>query len=180
VTTVAREPGPALAAASDRPAPHAPQGCVSPQIDDSRRVPAAHEVVIAGVTERPIDAEAHARLVARDTAGAVITFAGVIRDHDRGAAVSWLEYTAHPSADVLMHEIAREVATSFDVDAVAVTHRVGRLEVGDCALAAAVSSAHRAEAFAATSALVEQVKKRLPVWKRQVLTDGTAQWVNSP
>lgn len=116
----------------------------------------------------------------RDTAGAVITFAGVIRDHDRGVAVSWLEYSAHPSAGTLMREIAEDVATSFDVDAVAVTHRVGRLEVGDCALAAAVSSAHRAEAFAATAALVEQVKMRLPVWKRQVLADGTAHWVNSP
>ncbi len=180
MTTVTRASGPGLAPASDLPAHDAPEGCVSHQIDDSRRVPAAHEVVVAGVTDRPIDAEAHARLVVRDTAGAVITFAGVIRDHDRGSAVSWLEYTAHPSADALMREIAEEISTGFDVDAVAVTHRIGRLEVGDCALAAAVSSAHRAEAFAATSALVEQVKKRLPVWKRQVLTDGTAQWVNSP
>ncbi len=74
-----------------------PQGCVTPQIDDSRVVPAAHEVVRADVTTDPIDATDHARLVARDAAGAVVTFAGVIRDHDRGASVAWLEYAAHPS-----------------------------------------------------------------------------------
>ncbi len=153
---------------------------MTPQIDDSRLVPAAHEVVRADVTADPIDVADHARLVARDVAGAVVTFAGVIRDHDRGASVAWLEYDAHPSCGQVIAEIAAEVAEAYDVDAVAVTHRIGRLEVGDCALAAAVSSAHRADAFAATSALVEQVKKRLPVWKRQVRGDGTAEWVNSP
>ena len=146
----------------------------------ARVLPAAREVVRATVTGDPLDVAEHARLVERDVAGAVVTFAGVVRDHDHGVTVSWLEYTAHPDAAAIVAAIAREVADEFDVDAVAVTHRVGRLEIGDCALAAAVSSAHRAEAFAATSELVERVKRRLPVWKRQVFGDGTAEWVNSP
>lgn len=146
----------------------------------ARVVPAAREVVRATVTTEPLDVAEHARLVERDAAGAVVTFAGVVRDHDHGSTVSWLEYTAHPGAGEVVATIAREVADEFDVDAIAVTHRVGRLDIGDCALAAAVSSAHRGEAFTATSELVERVKKRLPVWKRQVFGDGTAEWVNSP
>jgi molybdopterin synthase catalytic subunit len=148
--------------------------------DASRVRPAAHEVVLAGVTREPLDVAEHARLVERDAAGAVVTFAGVVRDHDRGTSVQRLEYVSHPSADEIVARIAREVAEAYDVDAVAVTHRVGPLEIGDCALAAAVSSAHRAAAFEATSALVELVKQRLPVWKRQVFGDGTTEWVNSP
>src|SRR5439155_1333179 len=63
---------------------------------------------------------------------------------------------------------------------VAVSHRLGRLNIGDVALVAAVSTAHRAAAFAACARLVDQVKARLPVWKRQVFADGTEEWVNSP
>ena len=146
----------------------------------ARAVPAAHEVVRATVTEARLDVAEHARLVGRDVAGAVVTFGGVVRDHDHGVPVAWLEYVAHPDAAAVLAGIAAEIAVRFDVDALAVTHRVGRLEIGEVALAAAVSSAHRAVAFAATAELVEQVKRRLPVWKRQVFGDGTAEWVNSP
>ncbi len=148
--------------------------------DRSRVSPAAHAVARAGVSDQPLDVAEHAALVERDSAGAVVTFAGVVRDHDHGVSVSWLEYVAHPSAGDIVAEIAREVADEYDVDAVAVTHRVGRLEIGECALAAATSSAHRAAAFAATSELVERVKQRLPVWKRQVFPGGDSEWVNSP
>ena len=146
----------------------------------ARILPAAHEVSRAAVTDAPVDVTEHAHLVERDTAGAVVTFAGVVRDHDHGAPVSWLEYVAHPGAVAVIARIAAEVAEEFDVDAIAVSHRVGRLEIGEVALAAAISAAHRTEAFAATAELVERVKKRLPVWKRQVFGDGAAEWVNSP
>lgn len=146
----------------------------------ARALPATREVVRATVTAEPLDVAEHARIVGRDAAGAVVTFAGVVRDHDHGVTISWLEYTAHPDAAAIVAAIARQIADEFDIDAIAVTHRVGRLEIGDCALAAAVSSAHRAEAFAATAELVERVKQRLPVWKRQVFADGAAEWVNSP
>ena len=72
----------------------------------------------------------------------------------------------------------RPMAERFDVIAVAVAHRTGALEIGDCALAAAVSAAHRGDAFAACSALVEETKARIPVWKHQFFADGTDEWVN--
>ena len=91
-----------------------------------------------------------------------------------------LEYEAHPSAAAVLREVAMEIASDPAVYAVAVSHRVGVLAIGDVALAAAVSSAHRAEAFAACAHLVDAVKARLPVWKRQIFADGTEEWVNCP
>ena len=86
----------------------------------------------------------------------------------------------HPSADQVIAEIAAEFAARDDVRAVAVSHRVGLLGIGDVALACAVSAAHRGQAFAACAELVDEVKKRLPIWKRQVFTDGDEEWVNCP
>jgi len=106
--------------------------------------------------------------------------AGVVRDHDEGRPVTLLEYEGHPTAEAVLREVAEEVAKDPAVYAVAVSHRIGTLEIGDVALAAAVSTAHRAEAFAACARLVDEVKARLPVWKRQVFADGTEEWVNCP
>jgi molybdopterin synthase catalytic subunit len=132
------------------------------------------------VTTEPLDVAAHERAVADRAAGAVVVFQGVVRDHDEGRSVRELEYEAHPSAEAVLHEVAKEVAGDPAVYAVAVSHRVGPLKVGDVALVAAVSTAHRAAAFAACARLVDEVKARLPVWKRQVFADGTDEWVNSP
>jgi len=112
-------------------------------------------------------------------AGAVVTFGGVVRNHDGGRSVREIEYVGHPTAGQIVAEVAADVAARFPVDAVAVVHRVGTLRVGDVALAAAVSAAHRAEAFEATAELVEEIKRRLPVWKRQVFPDGTHEWTGS-
>lgn len=119
-----------------------------------------------------------AGLVADPAAGAVATFSGDVRDHDHGRTVNALMYEAHPLAGDLLSEVADEVASQFDVLAVAVMHRVGQLAIGDCALGVAVSSAHRAAAFAACAAMVDQVKARIPVWKHQHFADGTSEWVN--
>ena len=132
------------------------------------------------VTTSALDVAAHERLVARPEAGAVVSFAGVVRDHDGGRGVVELEYEGHPSAEAVLAEVAAEVAADPAVYAVAVSHRVGKLEIGEVALAAAVSTAHRAAAFAACARLVEEVKARLPIWKRQVFADGTEEWVNCP
>ena len=134
----------------------------------------------AVVTTDPLDVTAHERAVAHRAAGAVVSFAGVVRDHDDGRSVVELEYEAHPSAGQVLADIAAEVAADPTVYAVAVSHRVGRLEIGEVALAAAVSTAHRAAAFALCARLVDEVKARLPVWKRQVFADGTDEWVNCP
>jgi molybdopterin synthase catalytic subunit len=135
---------------------------------------------VATVTTDPLDVAAHEKAVADPGAGAVVVFRGVVRDHDDGRTVTGLEYEAHPSATAVLAEVAAEIAADPAVHAVAVSHRVGRLEVGDVALVAAVSTAHRAAAFAACARLVDEVKARLPVWKRQVFADGTDEWVNCP
>ncbi|PZM96264.1 MAG: molybdenum cofactor biosynthesis protein MoaE [Actinobacteria bacterium] len=137
-------------------------------------------VPLLAVTTDPLDVPAHEAAVADPRAGAVVVFQGVVRDHDRGRAVAVLEYEAHPSAAAVLREVAMEIASDPAVYAVAVSHRVGVLAIGDVALAAAVSSAHRAEAFAACAHLVNAVKARLPVWKRQIFADGTEEWVNCP
>ncbi|GEL22590.1 hypothetical protein PSU4_15440 [Pseudonocardia sulfidoxydans NBRC 16205] len=138
------------------------------------------EVLRAEVGEEPLDVDEHARLVDRAEAGAVVTFAGVVRDHDGGRSVRGLEYSAHPTAGRIVAEVAAEVAgRTAGVRAIAVSHRVGLLEIGDVALACAVAADHRQEAFAVCAELVDEVKRLLPVWKHQVFTDGTDEWVNS-
>jgi molybdopterin synthase catalytic subunit len=136
--------------------------------------------MIVTVTERPLDLAAHETAVAGPAAGAVVSFAGVVRDHDHDRPVRWLEYEAHPSAEAVLKEVAAAVAADPAVRGIAVSHRVGVLQIGEVALAAAVATAHRAEAFAACARLVDEVKARLPVWKHQVFTDGTEEWVNCP
>jgi molybdopterin synthase catalytic subunit len=148
--------------------------------DTSRITEPARRVVRALVTNDPIDAADHAGLVSDAAAGAVVTFAGVVRDHDRGRAVTSIEYVGHPSAGEVVEQAAADVATRHPIDVLAVSHRLGHLEVGDTALAVAVSAAHRREAFEAASDMVEEIKHRLPVWKRQVFTDGTDEWVDCP
>jgi molybdopterin synthase catalytic subunit len=137
-------------------------------------------VVIAEVLNTPLDLAAHEKAVSEARAGAVVSFQGVVRDHDHGRGVTLLEYEGHPTADAILREVAAEIAADPDVYAVAVSHRIGTLAIGDVALVAAVSTAHRAAAFAACARLVDEVKAHLPVWKRQDFTDGTDEWVNCP
>ncbi|WP_127131773.1 molybdenum cofactor biosynthesis protein MoaE [Georgenia sp. SYP-B2076] len=145
----------------------------------ARLTPPARRVALAEVRAAAVEVAECARAVEDDAAGAVVTFGGVVRNHDGGRSVTEIEYVGHPSADALVAEVAADVAARFPIDALAVVHRVGVLAVGDVALAAAVSAAHRAEAFAATAELVEEIKRRLPVWKRQVFEGGTHEWTGS-
>lgn len=135
-------------------------------------------VELAVVSSEPLVASVYEDLVRGAASGAVVLFSGVVRDHDHGREVVSLEYSAHPTAARVLSEVAAEVAADPLVHALAVGHRVGSLAIGDTALVAAVSAAHRQAAFAACERLVEQVKARLPVWKRQIFPDGTDEWVN--
>ncbi len=138
-------------------------------------------VLRAEVSSAKLDVSEHAALVDDDAAGAVVTFAGVVRDHDGGRGVVELEYSGHPTADKVIAQVAADVAgRATGVRALAVSHRIGLLGIGDVALACAVAADPRAEAFAACAELVDEVKRVLPVWKRQVFTDGTTEWVNCP
>jgi molybdopterin synthase catalytic subunit len=142
--------------------------------------PTRPRIAIVEVTDRPLDVEAHERAVADPSAGAVVVFNGVVRDHDHGRGVRELDYEGHPTAEAVLREVAAEIAEDPEVIAVAVSHRVGRLAVGDVAIVAAVSTAHRSAAFAACARLVDEAKARLPIWKRQVFDDATEEWVNCP
>ena len=143
-------------------------------------VAAISRPIHVAVGVEPLDVAFHEAAVADPRAGAVVSFQGVVRDHDHGRPVVRLEYEGHPSAVDVLREVAAEIAADPAVHAVAVSHRVGPLAIGEVALVAAVSTAHRAAAFAACGRLVDEVKARLPVWKRQVFADGTEEWVNCP
>ena len=138
------------------------------------------QVVRADLSEEPIDLAQHEALAWVPTAGAVVGFVGAVRDHDGGRSVTRLEYSAHPSAAQVLADVAAEVAAgSSGVRAIAVSHRIGTLEIGDAALVAAVAADHRAAAFETCALLVDTVKARLPVWKHQIFADGTDEWVGS-
>jgi molybdopterin synthase catalytic subunit len=136
--------------------------------------------LMARVVDEPLSIAEHQDAVADQAAGAVVSFAGVVRDHDGGRPVTELEYVGHPTAEQVLAELAEEFMARADVHAVAVSHRIGLLGIGDVALACAVSSAHRRAAFLACAELVDEVKKRLPIWKRQVFADGEEEWVACP
>ena len=135
--------------------------------------------MIASVTSQPLSVTAHLDDVADPRAGAVASFVGQVRDHDPAVAgaVVGLEYTGHPDAEGTLRRLAAAAAAREGVLGVAVSHRLGRLAVGEPALVAAVATAHRDLAFTVCRDLVEAVKAELPVWKRELLADGTHVWV---
>jgi molybdopterin synthase catalytic subunit len=137
-------------------------------------------ILRAALVDGPISLTEHEELVADDAAGAVVGFSGVVRNHDGGRNVVRLEYSAHPLAEQTLFEALAEVAgQATGVRAMAASHRVGTLYIGDAALVAAVAADHRGAAFEACALLVDTVKARLPVWKHQFFADGTDEWVNS-
>lgn len=138
-------------------------------------------VVLAQVTDQPLDADALVALVQSPTSGAVACFFGQIRDHDPEASgeVVGITYTHHPDAGRLIGEIVARVVAGIDGDGVALVaaaHRVGRLEVGDLALGVVVATPHRGLGFELCPAIVEAIKEELPIWKQQFEADGRAVW----
>lgn len=136
-------------------------------------------MITAQVTESVITAEALASQVKSDSAGAVVTFSGDVRNHDKGKGVTSLNYEVHPTAQSIIEKITNEVVAKHDVVNAAVAHRYGAIPIGESAFVVAVASAHRAPALACCEELVERVKVELPIWKYQEFTDGTTEWVNS-
>lgn len=138
-------------------------------------------VVRADVVDAPLDVETHLKTVDDPRQGAIASFVGRVRNHDREVAgvVSHLSYSAHPDAPQVIRQIAERVVARHDPHAealVAVTHRVGELQVGDIAVVAAVSAPHRALAFELCEALIEEIKRSLPIWKKQFDTGGSSVW----
>lgn len=133
-------------------------------------------MTIAFIATDEIDEGAIRAAVSAPESGAVVAFSGVVRNHDGGRTVTSLEYQAHPDAESILAECCRAVSEETGLK-VAAAHRVGHLQVGDVALYAAASAAHRREAFDACALLVERVKATVPIWKRQFLVDGETEWV---
>ena len=142
------------------------------------------EIVAALLSTEPISVDAAIAAVESSTAGAVVSFSGVVRNHDGGASVERLSYSAHPLAKKVLAEVVASLADRVkDPDGhpvrVWVAHRVGPLEIGEPALVAAVASSHRAEAFELCSELVERIKAEVPIWKEQFFSDGSVEWVGA-
>ena len=117
--------------------------------------------------------------VRRDTNGAVLTFLGTTRSFTRGRRVLHLEYEAYrPMADNKLAEIADEIRERWDVEDVAISHRLGRLEIGDISLVVAVASPHRERAFEACQYSVDRIKQIVPIWKKEYFEGGEV-WVGS-
>ena len=132
--------------------------------------------VYAVISTGSITAEPLEAFVLDSAHGALVTFRGIVRNHDHGEAVTALDYSAHPDAVTFLEECCREVAAASGLR-VAAAHRIGSLVVGDTALVAAVAAPHRQAAFEATEQLVALIKQRVPIWKRQHLADGVTEWV---
>ncbi|KRA37972.1 MULTISPECIES: molybdenum cofactor biosynthesis protein MoaE [unclassified Nocardioides] len=114
------------------------------------------------------------------TAGGLVLFVGRVRDHDHGQGVTGLSYSAHPSALDRLHAVCERVAEEYDVTGVAAVHRVGDLAIGDLAVVIATTSGHRGSSFEASRALIDTLKAEVPIWKHQLFTDGSDEWVGSP
>ena len=137
-------------------------------------------VRLAEIRETALSVDEVLAAVQDRAAGGTVVFAGAVRDVDGGRPVTRLDYTAHPRAEAELRAVAESVAARFPVVAVAVTHRVGPLQIGDLAVVLAVSCSHRGEAFDAARALIDELKAAVPIWKHQVFDDGSQVWVGTP
>jgi molybdopterin synthase catalytic subunit len=135
-------------------------------------------VGLARITHRPIRPEVLLETVAGEENGAALLFLGVVRNHADGRAVSGMRYEAYePMAVKVLEAIVAETEAAFDVSVVAAVHRIGELALGEASLGIAVSSPHRGAAYAASRHVLEEIKKRVPVWKHEHFVDGASAWV---
>ncbi len=134
--------------------------------------------VLLRVGPEPIDAAALVAAVEDRAAGATVLFLGTVRDHSEGkTGVTHLEYEAYPDVvESKISEIIAEACARWPLLAVALVHRVGRLDVGEASVGVAASSAHRADAFEAARYLIDELKRRVPIWKKEHWPGG-AEWV---
>ena len=129
------------------------------------------------VTDQPLSLPDVVEEVASTTAGAIATFTGTVRSTSRGREVEYLEYEAYAEmAEEVMAGLARELTERHDLQAIAIHHRVGRVELGEASVVIAVSATHRAAALDACREAIDELKQRVPLWKKEVY-DGGEQWI---
>jgi molybdopterin synthase catalytic subunit len=134
---------------------------------------------VSYLTRAPIQLDGLIAEVGGPDRGGVASFLGTVRDHHDGRAVRGLEYSAYdPMAEEVCREILLEAAARWPVRAT-LRHRLGALAIGDVAVAVAAAGGHRDEAFAACRYVIEELKRRVPIWKRETFADGAAEWVNN-
>ena len=137
-------------------------------------------VRLLALRDTPLDVAEVLAAVQDPSAGGVVSFTGLVRDHDGGRGVTELEYEAHPGAQEAMAAVAERIAGELPVHALAAVHRTGLLAVGDVAVVVAASASHRDQAFEAARRLIDDLKATVPIWKRQVFNDGEQEWVGTP
>ena len=129
------------------------------------------------ITDQPISLESLVNAVTRLSSGAIATFLGVVRAQTRGRQVRYLEYEAYGEMAIpKMREIAEEIRRKWEVDDIAMVHRIGHLVIGEASVAIAVSAPHRHQALAACAYAIDRLKETVPIWKKEVWTDGE-EWV---
>lgn len=130
------------------------------------------------VVREPIDIAALSRTGPED--GALCVFTGVVRNHNDGKSVLYLEYEGYEEmVEAIFAEIAAEARTRFGVSRVRIVHRLGRMEIGEASVAVAVSSPHRGEAFEACRFAIDTLKHKAPIWKKEFYEDGSS-WLEGP
>jgi len=133
----------------------------------------------AAIVDHPIDATGLMAEVARHGNGATVLFVGTVRDLNDGRPVNGIEYSAYRSmAEREMADIVREASEQFATTDIVVEHRTGLLELGEASVIIAVAHSHRGAAYDASRYVIEQIKKRVPIWKREHYADGTREWVD--
>jgi molybdopterin synthase catalytic subunit len=134
---------------------------------------------VARLIRAPIDAEAMLREVAAPARGAVLLFLGVVRDVNDGREVTGIEYSAYEAmAARELEAIATEASERFGSSGIAIVHRLGTLGLEEASVGIAVAHAHRDEAYALSRWIIEELKRRVPIWKREHYADGTREWVD--
>ena len=129
------------------------------------------------LTRERLDRDALAASVSHASVGGIVVFEGVVRDHARGKQIRYLEYDAYPEmAEQQIRTIIAEAERRWGVERVAVAHRFGRLEIGEASVIIVVATPHRAEAFDACRYIIDTLKTTVPIWKKEVATDGE-EWV---
>jgi len=152
-----------------------------PGTGDSERTDTG--IVPAGpfIVAKSIESAVLRHALGRADAGAVVVFEGVVRDHHAGRGVVRLDYEAHAAlAETQWEELRLQALLAFDVVAVSGQHRIGSLGIGECAVWIGVSAPHRVAAFRACEWLIGEVKRDLPIWKREHYAEGQAEWRHEP
>lgn len=133
----------------------------------------------AAIVHRPLHPTSVLQEVASVSSGASVLFVGTVRDTNEGRLVTGIEYAAYESMAIReLDAIVREATDQFGTDHVVIEHRIGQLSLGEASVVIAVSHAHRAEAYECSRFIIEELKRRVPIWKREEYVDGAREWVD--